>query len=388
VERAQEYYQKAAELTLQGNHLAALESIQQGLALADRSDLHLLAALIHQKLGQFDQMRRHVAAIPVDDILRKEGEWLLRSHQEKLRQAREEAKKQAGRKQRTTERDEIYSFPGPNEQLPVRPRRGRALWLVLAAVVIALVFWRGPANMLNEGALAIRQVQQLVNPVDQSATAPVALPETTSREDESKTPDGSGAPETQAGTDIQSQETTPAVRPTLTPVPTATPPVDMVNSSSEEDVAIAPEEGPTTPEPVAAGEEGTVVVIATAESQEVDLNEYLMSLDRADLAALHVSASRVDERLTLAGVVQSTEQRNELIALARELPGVTEVDAINLLIRLPKTYTVEEGDTLWTIAVKLYGDGSRWQDIYDANRGALPNPTLLAPGTKLTVPPM
>jgi len=31
------------------------------------------------------------------------------------------------------------------------------------------------------------------------------------------------------------------------------------------------------------------------------------------------------------------------------------------------TYTVVKGDTLWSIARKVYGDGQRWQDIAAAN---------------------
>lgn len=33
----------------------------------------------------------------------------------------------------------------------------------------------------------------------------------------------------------------------------------------------------------------------------------------------------------------------------------------------PKTYTVVAGDCLWTIAQKFYGDGSKWEKIYNAN---------------------
>ena len=32
------------------------------------------------------------------------------------------------------------------------------------------------------------------------------------------------------------------------------------------------------------------------------------------------------------------------------------------------TYTIKSGDTLWSIAVKFYGDGSKWRLIYEANK--------------------
>ncbi len=51
----------------------------------------------------------------------------------------------------------------------------------------------------------------------------------------------------------------------------------------------------------------------------------------------------------------------------------------------PRTYTVQPGDTLSSIAAKLGLDG--WQRLYDANTGVIgPNPNLIHPGQVLMVP--
>jgi len=47
-------------------------------------------------------------------------------------------------------------------------------------------------------------------------------------------------------------------------------------------------------------------------------------------------------------------------------------------------YTVKEGDSLWTIAVRAYGDGYKWVDI--ANRNNLVNPDLIHPGNQFVLP--
>lgn len=37
----------------------------------------------------------------------------------------------------------------------------------------------------------------------------------------------------------------------------------------------------------------------------------------------------------------------------------------------PITYQVEPGDSLWMLADRFYGDGNRWEDIYQANRDTI-----------------
>ncbi len=53
-------------------------------------------------------------------------------------------------------------------------------------------------------------------------------------------------------------------------------------------------------------------------------------------------------------------------------------------LQLPESYTVKEGDDLWSISEKLYGSGYNWVDVASANK--MENPGVLYVGTKLTVP--
>lgn len=52
----------------------------------------------------------------------------------------------------------------------------------------------------------------------------------------------------------------------------------------------------------------------------------------------------------------------------------------------PRTYKVQPGDNLVDIARKLYGDGRRNADLFEANRHAMRNPGDLKPGMELVVP--
>lgn len=59
-----------------------------------------------------------------------------------------------------------------------------------------------------------------------------------------------------------------------------------------------------------------------------------------------------------------------------------------------RTYTVKKGDSLWAIARKVYGKGSLWQKIYNANVGVAGKPytkhgvtySLIYPGQVLNIP--
>ncbi len=51
-----------------------------------------------------------------------------------------------------------------------------------------------------------------------------------------------------------------------------------------------------------------------------------------------------------------------------------------------KTYTVKSGDTLTKIAQTVYGDGTRWTEILEANRDQIPNPDIIQVGQELIIP--
>ena len=51
------------------------------------------------------------------------------------------------------------------------------------------------------------------------------------------------------------------------------------------------------------------------------------------------------------------------------------------------TYRVKSGDTLVSIARKVYGTSKGWERIFEANKGLLKSPTRVRPGMELKVPP-
>ena len=49
-----------------------------------------------------------------------------------------------------------------------------------------------------------------------------------------------------------------------------------------------------------------------------------------------------------------------------------------------RSYTIKPGDVLWNISKEVYGDGTKYQRILDANPGL--NPDNMKPGTKIVIP--
>jgi len=51
-----------------------------------------------------------------------------------------------------------------------------------------------------------------------------------------------------------------------------------------------------------------------------------------------------------------------------------------------ESYEVKKGDNLWNIAKAAYGKGSKWPEIYEANKESLSSPDFLKPGMTLKIP--
>ncbi len=99
----------------------------------------------------------------------------------------------------------------------------------------------------------------------------------------------------------------------------------------------------------------------------------------------------------LAGVTKDFETREKAILIAGNTKGITHVNADQLIIQdeltkeqidIPEEvfYTIEEGDTLWAIAEKFYGDGSKYKYIVNANLEVIKNEDLIYPDQTIRIP--
>jgi nucleoid-associated protein YgaU len=52
----------------------------------------------------------------------------------------------------------------------------------------------------------------------------------------------------------------------------------------------------------------------------------------------------------------------------------------------PRVYVVQKGDSLSQIAKDVYGDASRWREIYESNKDKIKDPKIIRPGQELRIP--
>lgn len=388
-------YHRALEHYSMGNDEAALEGIQQGIEALEAPELYLLAALIYRKRGDFKEMREHVAAIPADDVLRGEGEWLLRSHQEQLQLGRREEARRRGKAKGTqlavgkASRQfstEYYPAPLTDKQIAkkgaVKSRRNRLPWAVpIALALLAVIFFaQGTGDSLSFALRQLRAVPAELN----------ALFESFSRSEPEVETNPAIAPDTGEEVSAAAVEVTPTLPPAQ-PTATSPPTAQAVQQSTAATPAptLAPEPTPTVAQSETPDVAATIVAVARAQS--FNLADFLNERARPDLAALEVRASWAagapPGELTLAGTTSFASDKNDLLELAAQIEGVTSINHDELMVELPETYLVQAGENLRQIANRLYGDPDRWSEIYEANQDLIgEDPNNLWVGLSLTVP--
>ncbi|MFT6406615.1 MAG: nucleoid-associated protein YgaU [Arenicella sp.] len=108
----------------------------------------------------------------------------------------------------------------------------------------------------------------------------------------------------------------------------------------------------------------------------------------------------------LRGTCESDEAKEKAILMAGNIKGVAAVVAHGLKTPKAETesiaeeaqdtafeastdtqyYTIESGDTLWAIAAKFLGNGSKYPEIFEANREVIEDPDKIYAGQKIRIP--
>jgi len=160
------------------------------------------------------------------------------------------------------------------------------------------------------------------------------------------------------------------------------------------------------PQSPQAGQVRQLIETAQKEfARQLPARPYQGELDRIDLMDLVKNLRAENEGLKRELVVagQRVSQLENVLAQARRLPApqVEPAPAANTRQQaprtpaaagppapqdVPRTYTVQSGDSLISISRRFYGTPSRWIDIYQANRDRLASENALRVGQEIRIP--
>ena len=91
------------------------------------------------------------------------------------------------------------------------------------------------------------------------------------------------------------------------------------------------------------------------------------------------------DSVKVSGKAMDQETKEKVLIALGNVEGIATVqdDAEG---DLPRTHTVEKGDSLWKIAEETLGSGARYQEIFEANKPMLSDPDKIYPGQVLRIP--
>lgn len=96
------------------------------------------------------------------------------------------------------------------------------------------------------------------------------------------------------------------------------------------------------------------------------------------------------DKVKITGQAPDQAAKEKAILAAGNVAGVAAVEeqvTAEAAAAEAVMYTVKKGDTLWAIAKAHYGEGSKYNAIFEANKPMLKDPDKIYPGQVLRIPP-
>ncbi len=97
---------------------------------------------------------------------------------------------------------------------------------------------------------------------------------------------------------------------------------------------------------------------------------------------------KIGQKLRIPPIENPQQPQSKLKVIADSMQDKVPFMSSSTYVPAPKskTYTIKKGDSLWTIAQRTLGNGSRYKEIVAANKNILDGNKKLSPGTTIIIP--
>ncbi len=111
-------------------------------------------------------------------------------------------------------------------------------------------------------------------------------------------------------------------------------------------------------------------------------------IDSHDIGSEDVTVEVDGDKAIIKGNVTDQTALEKIIIAAGNVTGISKVETEVTTPgeKDPVFHTVASGDSLWKIAAKHYDDGSKYTEIFEANKPMLSDPDKIYPGQVLRIP--
>ena len=116
--------------------------------------------------------------------------------------------------------------------------------------------------------------------------------------------------------------------------------------------------------------------------------ELKKELDSYDLGTENVTVEVEGDKAIVKGTVEDQTVFEKMVVAVGNTLGISQVETDVEVPdeKEPVFHTVKKGDTLWAIATKHYGNGAKYNAIFEANKPMLKHPDKIYPGQVLRIP--
>jgi len=148
---------------------------------------------------------------------------------------------------------------------------------------------------------------------------------------------------------------------------------DDVDTASQKLQAHVEEDNPGIEDLQINVEDGVATISGEAESTSAYEKAVLMTGNALGVETVQAAELSVAEQVPIEGeeIVEYTQESiQETIEQAPEV----------------SYYEIQKGDSLWKIAAKFYGDGTKHTQLFEENREVIRDPDKIFPGQKIRIP--